>query len=85
MGTVTETVRNVDSSENAGQTNTIGILEGKIRDTVVSFYTKGELTDNTIYKEMYTGVVKYGREIAFQRIDDIPTGGLVERFVARPK
>jgi TIR domain-containing protein len=86
MGTVTETVRNVYSSENAGQTDTIGILEGKIRDTVVSFYTKGELTDNTVYKEMYTGVLqKDGREIAFQRIDDLPTGGLVERFVARPK
>jgi hypothetical protein len=86
MGTVTETVRNVYSSENGGQTDTIGILEGKIRDTVVSFYTKGELTDNTVYKEMYTGVLqKDGREIAFQRIDDLPTGGLVERFVARPK
>jgi len=84
-GTVTETVRNVYSPENGGQTGTKGILEGKIRDTVVSFYTKGA-TNNTVYKDMYTGVLqKDGQEIAFQRTDDLPNGGEVERFVARPK
>jgi len=79
VGTVTE-------KADGGQTGTKGILEGKIRDTVVSFYTKGELTDDTVYKEMYTGVLqKDGRKIAFQRIDDIPSGGEVERFVATLK
>jgi len=57
---------------------------------VVSFYTKGETTwdsGNTIpYKKMYTGVLqKAGREIAFQRFNDVPSGGEVERFVATPK
>jgi TIR domain-containing protein len=82
MGTVTETTDEVR--------NTTGIVDGKIRDTVVSFYTNGETTwesGNTIpYKEMYIGVLqKAGREIAFRRFDDVPSGGEVERFVASPK
>jgi hypothetical protein len=48
MGTVTETTNEAR--------NTTGILDGKIHDTVVSFYTKGETaweSGNTIsYKEM---------------------------------
>jgi hypothetical protein len=84
MGTVTET------ADGAKTVDTKGIVDGKIRDTVVSFYTKGETTwdsGNTIpYKKMYTGVLqKAGREIAFQRFNDVPSGGEVERFVATPK
>jgi TIR domain len=82
MGTVTETTNEAR--------NTTGILDGKIHDTVVSFYTKGETaweSGNTIsYKEMYIGVLqKAGREIAFRRFNDVPSGGEVERFVASPK
>jgi hypothetical protein len=70
--------------------STRGIVDGKIRDSVLSFYTKGETTwesGNTIpYKETYTGVLqKAGREIAFQRFNDVPSGGDVERFIATPK
>jgi hypothetical protein len=66
------------------------IEDGKIRDNMLSFYTKGETTSdsgNTIpYKETYTGVLqKAGREIALQRFNDIPSGGEVERFIATPK
>jgi hypothetical protein len=80
-------------SEMADDTKTVsakGIVDGKIHDNVLSFYTKGDITwesGNTIpYKETYTGVLqKAGREIAFQRFNDVPSGGEVERFIATPK
>lgn len=70
--------------------STIEIVDGKIHDNVLSFYTKGEITSesgNTIpYKETYTGALQEGgREIAFQRRDDVPSGGEIERFIATPK
>jgi len=69
--------------------STKGIVDGKIRDNVLSFYTKGEVTwdsGNIPYKETYTGVLqKAGREIAFQRFNDVPSGGEVERFIATSK
>ena len=84
MGSVTE------MADDAKTVSTKGIVDGKIRDNVISFYTKGETTwnsGNTIsYKETYTGVLqKAGREIAFQRFNDVPSGGEVERFIATPK
>jgi hypothetical protein len=62
-------------------------MDGKIRGAVVSFYTTFQnIGDTTTYKEMYSGVLqKAGREIAFQRFNDVPSGGEVERFVATPK
>jgi hypothetical protein len=75
-----------DAGKSAG---TKGIVDGKIHDTVLSFYTNGETTSDSgtqPYKEMYTGVLqKAGREIAFQRFNDVPSGGEVERFIATPK
>jgi hypothetical protein len=69
--------------------STKGIVDGKIRDNVLSFYTKGETWDSSStvpYKETYTGVLgKGGREIAFQRFNDVASGGEVERFTATPK
>jgi TIR domain len=84
VGSVTE------MADDAKTVSTKGIVDGKIRDNVLSFYTKGETTwdsGNTIpYTETYTGVLqKAGREIAFQRFDDVPSGGEVERFIATPK
>jgi hypothetical protein len=80
----------VEMAADAKTASTKGIVEGKIRDNVLSFYTKGETTwdaGNAIpYKETYTGVLqKAGREIAFQRFNDVPSGGEVERFIATPK
>jgi hypothetical protein len=84
VGSVTE------MADDAKTLSTKVIEDGKIRDNVLSLYTKGETTGdsgNTIpYKETYTGVLqKAGREIAFQRFNDIPSGGEVERFIATPK
>jgi hypothetical protein len=84
VGSVTE------MADDAKTVSTKGIVDGKILDNVLSFYTKGETTwdsGNTIpYKETYTGVLqKAGREIAFQRFNDVPSGGEVERFIATPK
>jgi hypothetical protein len=84
VGSVTEIA---DDSKAA---STKGIVDGKIRDNLLSFYTKEETTwesGNTIpYKETYAGVLrKDGREVAFQRFNDVPSGGEVERFVATPK
>ena len=84
MGSVTE------MASDAKTASTRRIVEGKIRDNVLSFYTKGETTGdagNAIpYKETYTGVLqKAGREIVFQRFNDVPSGGEVERFIATPK
>ncbi len=83
VGSVTE------MADEAKTVSTRGIVDGKIRDNVLSFYTKGETwdSDNTIpYKETYTGVLrKAGREIDFQRFNDVPSGGEVERFIATPK
>ena len=78
-----------EMADEAKTVSTKGIVDGKTRDNVLSFYTKGETWDsgNTIpYKETYTGVLrKAGREIAFQRFNDVPSGGEVERFIATPK
>jgi TIR domain len=83
VGSVTE------MADGTKTVSTRGIVDGKIRDNVLSFYTKGETWDsgNTIpYKETYTGILgKAGREIAFQRFNDVPSGGEVERFIATPK
>jgi len=84
VGSVTET------ADDEKTVSTKGIVDGKIHDNVLSFYTKGETTwdsGNTIpYKETYTGILQgAGREIAFQRFNDVPSGGEVERFIATPK
>jgi TIR domain len=84
VGSVTE------MADNAKTVSTKGIVDGKIHDNVLSFYTKGETTwesGNTIpYKETYTGVLQKARqEISFQRFNDVPSGGEVERFIATPK
>ena len=84
VGSVTE------MADDTKAVSTRGIVDGKIRDNVLSFYTKGETTwdsGKTIpYKETYTGVLREaGREIAFQRFNDVPSGGEVERFIATPK
>jgi len=85
--TVVGSVR--EMADDTKTVSTKGIVDGKIRDNVLSFYTKGETWDsgNTIpYKETYTGVLrKAGQEIAFQRSNDVPSGGEVERFIATPK
>jgi hypothetical protein len=83
-------VGSVTEMADAKTVSTKGIVDGKIRDNVLSFYTNGEITwgygNPTPYKETYTGILqKAGREIAFQRFNDVPSGGEVERFVATPK
>jgi hypothetical protein len=83
VGSVTE------MADDTKTVSTKGIVDGRIRDNVLSFYTKGETTwDSGMipYTETYTGVLqKAGREIAFQRFNDVPSGGEVERFIATPK
>lgn len=84
VGSVTEI------ADDAKTVSTKGIVDGKIHDNVLSFYTKGETTGDSgntnPYKETYAGILQEsGREIAFQRFDDVSSGGEVERFIATPK
>jgi hypothetical protein len=63
------------------------IVDGRIRKNVLNFYTEGQVWyDDKLraYKEGYTGVlVKKTNTIAFQRANDSPGGGDVEKFVAK--
>jgi len=85
VGSLTET----DVGDAGKTSSTKGIVDGKMHDKVLSFYTNGQVTSDSgtlPYKEMYTGVLqKDGREIAFQRFNDVPSGGEIERFIATPK
>ena len=85
FGSLTE----ADTGDGGKTVSRKGIVDGKIHDHMLSFYTNGQVTSDSgtvPYKEMYTGVLqKDGREIAFQRFNDVPSGGEVERFTAAPK
>jgi TIR domain len=85
VGSLTET----DTGDAGKSVSTKGIVDGKVHDKMLSFYTNGQVTSDSgtlPYKEMYTGVLqKDGREIAFQRFNDVPSGGEIERFTATPK
>ena len=63
------------------------IMEGKIKGKSISFYTQDEVTwleGTRPYKEQYSGVLnKTTNEIVFKRLDDVPSGGIVETFVAK--
>jgi hypothetical protein len=62
-----------------------GIAGGQIKGDGVSFYTQGMSTTGSgeqPYKENYHGTVK-GDEIEFVRQNDVPTGGLPEKFTAK--
>ncbi len=63
------------------------IIDGKIKGNVISFYTQGEVTSSEgtqRYKESYLGSLNKNRdEIAFKRLDDLPSGGVPETFVAK--
>jgi hypothetical protein len=79
LGTVTET----DVGEQEGFAKTIS--DGKIKGDVVSFYTLGEVMSDQKtqhYKETYSGTIRKN-EIAFERLDDLPDGGIAEKFVAK--
>lgn len=83
--TILGTVREIDVGESDGFAK--NITEGKIKNNVVSFYTQGEVTsDNGTrpYKESYSGIIgKTKSEIAFERLDNLPEGGVPERWVAK--
>ncbi len=79
MGTVTET--DVDEHEGFAKT----LSDGKIKGNVISFYTLGEVGSDEKtqrYKESYSGTIRK-KEIAFERLDDLPEGGIAEAFVAK--
>lgn len=65
------------------------IMEGKIKGNVISFYTQGEVDfdqERRAYKDVYSGNVSKNRnEIAFTRLNNLPGGGVVERFAAARK
>jgi hypothetical protein len=69
-----------------GRTATTGILDGKIKGNLISFHTVEQLWWNDKlqpFKEMYSGILsKQKNEIEFQRFNETPGGGDVERFVA---
>jgi hypothetical protein len=79
LGTVTETFVGSRPSSRP-------IVDGKVKDNVVSFHTKGEVWSGGTtkpYKEMYVGMLsKDRREITFQRYNDVSGGGEIERFLA---
>ncbi len=83
--TLSGTVREIDVGENDGFAKSI--TEGKIKGRVISFYTRGEVTsDNGTqpYKESYSGIMgKNESEVSFERLDDLPEGGVPEKFVAK--
>jgi hypothetical protein len=63
------------------------IVDGKIKDNILSFYTQGEVYWGDVtrpYKESYVGVLSDKKhEIVFKRVDDLPNGGIPEKFIAR--
>jgi hypothetical protein len=61
-----------------------GIQGGQIKDGVVVFYTQGQTTSSSglqPYKEQYHGRLK-GGAIEFIRQNDVPSGGLPQKFTA---
>jgi hypothetical protein len=84
-GTLSGTVTEADADGRNASTHVI--LDGRIQGKAVSFYTQGEVSagdDARPYKESYSGIANQSNnEIAFTRIDDLPSGGLPEKFVAR--
>ena len=62
-----------------------GIAGGQVKGDAVTFYTQGMTTAGSgeqPYKENYHGTLK-GDEIEFVRQNDVPTGGLPEKFTAK--
>jgi hypothetical protein len=62
-----------------------GIAGGQVKGDGVTFYTQGMTTAGSgeqPYKENYHGTLK-GDEIEFVRQNDVPTGGLPEKFTAK--
>jgi len=82
LGTVVET------REGTNRGVSRAVVDGKIKNNVISFHTRGEVTggpNGTLlpYKEMYVGTLAPGgREIDFRRYNDVPSGGQTERFIA---
>jgi hypothetical protein len=68
---------------------TQNIADGKIKGNRVSFYTQTEVDSgkgNQPMKEAYSGILNKNKDaIAFTRLDDLPTGGVPETFVAKRK
>jgi hypothetical protein len=61
-----------------------GIQDGQIKGNAVVFYTQGQITSGDglrPYKEHYHGRLK-GDAIEFIRQNDVPTGGLPQKFTA---
>lgn len=82
IGTVTTTSIAADQKESS---HTRRIVDGKIKNDLLSFYTEGAVWSNgkeTAYKESYTGVLDVKKNtIALERLNDVPGGGHLERFV----
>jgi hypothetical protein len=77
LGTVSE------KAEFGGSTK--GIRDGQVKGDSVVFYTQGVTTAGSgeqPYKENYHGTVK-GDVIEFVRQNDVATGGLLEKFIAK--
>jgi hypothetical protein len=72
--------------QTAGRNFTRRIIDGKINKNVVTFYTAGEVWDGDKrepYKEYYTGIIDRNKNvIAFERLNDVSSGGEVERIAA---
>jgi hypothetical protein len=85
LGTVVET------REGTNRDVSRAIVDGKIKNNVISFHTRGEVTggpNGTLlpYKEMYVGTLAQGgRQIDFRRYNDVPSGGQTERFIAKQR
>jgi hypothetical protein len=78
LGTTIE----ADEGRSYAQGVSRAIIEGRVKNNVISFHTKGEDTQGP-YKQMYVGTIqKGGREIAFRRYNDVVSGGATEAFVA---
>jgi hypothetical protein len=87
VNVLTGSTTQVDEGRKSGYTR--DIRDGKISGNMVSFHTTGEVwtgsrNETRPYKQNYSGVLNAERnEIAFRTFNDLPTGGVVQSFVAR--
>ena len=62
-----------------------GIQDGQVKGNLAVFYTQGMTTNGSAeqpYKENYRGTLT-GGAIEFVRQNDVPSGGLPQKFTAK--
>ena len=85
--TLSGTITDTDEDGNNPLTRTI--MDGTIKGNLVSFYTQTDIKTgpaSQVVKEAYSGILDKNKDtISFSRLNDLPTGGVQETFVAKRK